>query len=79
MSLQDEKYRALRLAKEFLYELIKPGKRLSKKDVRTKALNVLRHWPYEGDVLIKPDVGMDEIEKESWQHLVKKKNQNEDF
>jgi hypothetical protein len=46
MTLPDERYRALKCGREFLYDLIDPKKTPRvPKDIRRQALWVLRHYP----------------------------------
>jgi len=46
MTLPDERYRALKCGKQFLYDLIDPKKTPRvPKDIRRQAMWVLRHYP----------------------------------
>ena len=53
MTLPDERYRAVRKAREFLRDLLDP-KRTPKvsKEVRDRAYSVLKHFPGECDMMI---------------------------
>lgn len=51
MTLPDERYRAVRYAREFLYELLDPKKTPKvPKEIRQRAARVLRHFPGEHDM-----------------------------
>lgn len=46
MTLPDERYRALKAGKEFLYDLLNPKKTPRvPKEVRRQASHILRHYP----------------------------------
>lgn len=46
MTLPDERYRAMKAGKEFLYDLLDPKKTPRvPKDIRRRAYHVLRHYP----------------------------------
>lgn len=48
MTLPDERYRAIKYAREFLYELLDPKKTPRvPRSVRNRASSVLRHFPHE--------------------------------
>ena len=51
MTMPDERFRAVRYAREFLYELL-DSKKTPKvpKAIRQRALRVLRHYPMEADM-----------------------------
>ena len=56
MTLPDERYRALKCGKEFLYDLLDPKKTPKvPKDIRRQAHWVLRHYPddYHLDLIAK--------------------------
>lgn len=57
MSLKSEKENALKMAKEFLYELCEPNKRFTKKELRSRIRSICKHWPYENDIMIRNDDG----------------------
>jgi hypothetical protein len=58
MSLKPEKINALKMAKEFLYELCEPNKRFTKKELRGRIRSILKHWPHlELDIMIRNDDG----------------------
>ena len=46
MSLRYEQRRALQATREFLRQLLVPGKRWTKTDLRRCAAGCLRHFPY---------------------------------
>ena len=46
MSLRYEQRRALQATREFLRQLLVPGKRWTKTDLRRCAYGCLRHFPY---------------------------------
>jgi hypothetical protein len=57
MTLPDERYRALKCGKEFLYDLINPKKTPRvPKDIRRQALWVLRHYPDDYQLELLPKV-----------------------
>jgi hypothetical protein len=49
--MPDERFRAVRYAREFLYDLLDPKKTPKvPKEIRQRALRVLRHYPMESDM-----------------------------
>jgi hypothetical protein len=51
MTLPDERYRAVRWAREFMYELLDPKKTPGvPKRIRDQARSVLRHYPSDYDM-----------------------------
>jgi len=67
MTLPDERYRAVRWAREFMYELMDPKKTPGvPKSIRDQARSVLRHYPGDWDMaqaaLAAPDVFQEQME-----------------
>lgn len=61
MTLPDERYRAIRCARYFLYELVDPKKTPRvPKAIRNRAVSILKHYPNDYDldqiVSLAPDV-----------------------
>jgi hypothetical protein len=49
--MPDERFRAVRFAREFLYDLLDPKKTPRvPKEIRQRALSALRHYPAESDM-----------------------------
>ena len=57
MSLKPEKENALKMAKEFLYELCERGRKFTKKELRSRVRSITKHWPYDSDIMIRNDDG----------------------
>jgi len=52
MTLPDERYRAVRWAREFMYELMDPKKTPGvPKRIRDQARSILRHYPGDSDMM----------------------------
>ena len=67
MTLPDERYRAVRWAREFMYELMDPKKTPGvPKRIRDTARSVLRHYPSDYDMNrtaeFAPDVFQEQME-----------------
>ena len=67
MTLPDERYRAVRWAREFMYELMDPKKTPGvPKRIRDTARSVLRHYPTDWDMKracdSAPDVFQEQME-----------------
>ena len=67
MTLPDERYRAVRWAREFMYELVDPKKTPGvPKSIRDQARSVLRHYPSDWDMTrasaAAPDVFQEQME-----------------
>ncbi|NCZ82889.1 MAG: hypothetical protein EBX64_07040 [Betaproteobacteria bacterium] len=51
MTMPDERFRAVKYAREFLYDLLDPKKTPKvPREIRQRALRVLRHYPMETDM-----------------------------
>jgi hypothetical protein len=51
MTMPDERFRAVRYAREFMHDLLDPKKTPKvPKEIRRRALSVLRHYPMEGEM-----------------------------
>jgi hypothetical protein len=51
MTMPDERFRAVKYAREFLYDLLDPKKTPKvPREIRQRALRVLRHYPMEHDM-----------------------------
>lgn len=51
MTMPDERFRAVRYAREFLHDLLDPKKTPKvPKEIRQRALRVLRHYPMEQEM-----------------------------
>ena len=51
MTMPDERFRAVRYAREFLYDLLDPKKTPRvPKEIRRRALSALRHYPQEHEM-----------------------------
>jgi len=55
MSVRSEKLRAIKMAREYLLSLCRPGKMPTKKEIRESVRRVLKHYPSMFDIVIKPD------------------------
>ena len=65
MTLPDERYRAVRWAREFMYELIDPKKTPGiPKNIREQARSVLRHYPSTYDMSVAADAAPDVFQEQ---------------
>jgi hypothetical protein len=67
MTLPDERYRAVKWAREFMYELMDPKKTPGvSKSLRDQARSILRHYPSDWDMQqsaeASPDVFQEQME-----------------
>ena len=67
MTLPDERYRALKCGKEFLYDLLNPKKTPRvPKDIRRQAHHILRHYPDNFHLELIAEVLPEWFDKKSW-------------
>ena len=50
MTIPEERYRSLFFAKEFMRDLIYKKGRWTKKELRERAIAVLRHYPFDFEI-----------------------------